>query len=137
MMRLLLILVAVSGVASCDCIGDGGGTAVLFVNNQASVAIRVVVDLGLDAPTVVDAAAGERVELTEIFDTGGNPAPAVHLTSVRLFVAGTDDEVANFDALTNDAWTPGALNRYEGFCSSRYGTRDWDLVIDDEDLVRE
>jgi hypothetical protein len=42
MLRCLLLLVVMSGLAACDCIGDGGGTAVLFVDNRASVALRVV-----------------------------------------------------------------------------------------------
>ena len=143
MLRCLLLLAAVSGLAACDCIGDGGGTAVLFVDNRASVALRVVAvqparraDADDDVITL-DVAVGERLQLAEGSATGNNPTPIEVLNELHLFAAGSDEEIAGVDLLDTPAWTEGTLDTYEGICATNYGVREWDLVIDDEDLAGE
>lgn len=115
----------------------------LFVDNRSSAALRVVAAqsasrAGADDDVItVDVAVGERLQLAEGSATGNNPVPLEVLNELHLFVAASDEEIAGFDGLDTAAWTEGTLDAYEGICATKYGVREWDLVIDDEDLASE
>jgi hypothetical protein len=85
----------------------------------------------------LDVAVGERLQLAEGSATGNNPVPLEVLNELHLFVASSDEELAGFDGLDTDVWTEGSLDAYEGICATNYGVREWDLVIEDEDLAGE